>query len=480
MDAVFLQVLNMSFTGGVVILAVLIGRLLLRKAPRIFSYTLWSIVLFRLICPVTISLPISLLPVNSKPVSPEILTQASPAVNTGIPFLDQTVNTFLPTPAAGDSMNPLQVWAAVGSWLWLIGAAALLACSLICLFRLRRKLKGAVSDGSGVMVSQKVDTPFVIGFFRPVVYLPAGLSAEEKEYILLHERTHIRRKDHFIRLASFLVLCVHWFNPLVWLAFFLSGKDMEMSCDEAVIRKLGNEVKKPYSASLLALSCGRKLPGGTPLAFGEGEVKGRIKNILSFKKPAFWVTILAVVAVAAICLGLLVDAGASGKTEIQFSGNGEPFTLTLELPEGWTVVSEEGSEPQFMPPEEKNIFLDQDGNPAGSVSFGTFEHVEGVPDDQYYQVAYSGIRLGSLVQWCGDYTPVRTTDTGETATGLLYVNNSYQDPDRYDSAAGAGFVEYPSITSYDKERCVYVAMYFELDTVTEEELIEIAESIILS
>lgn len=120
MDAVFLQVLNMSFTGGVVILAVLIGRLLLRKAPRIFSYTLWSIVLFRLICPVTISLPISLLPVNSKPVSPEILTQASPAVNTGIPFLDQTVNTFLPTPATGDSMNPLQVWAAVGSWLWLI------------------------------------------------------------------------------------------------------------------------------------------------------------------------------------------------------------------------------------------------------------------------------------------------------------------------------------------------------------------------
>lgn len=191
-------------------------------------------------------------------------------------------------------------------------------------------------------------------------------------------------------------------------------------------------------------------------------------------------TILAVVAVAAICLGLLVDAGASGKTEIQFSGNGEPFTLTLELPEGWTVVSEEGSEPQFMPPEEKNIFLDQDGNPAGSVGFGTFEHVEGVPDDQYYQVAYSGIRLGSLVQWCGDYTPVRTTDTGETATGLLYVNNSYQDPDGYDSAAGAGFVEYPSITSYDKERCVYVAMYFELDTVTEEELIAIAESIILS
>ena len=164
MDAVFLQVLNMSFTGGVVILAVLIGRLLLRKAPRIFSYTLWSIVLFRLICPVTISLPISLLPVNSRPVSSEILTQTSPAVNTGIPFLDETVNTLLPAAAAGDSVNPLQVWVAVGSWLWLIGAAVLLGCSLICLFRLRRKLKGAVSDGSNIMVSQKVDTPFVIGF----------------------------------------------------------------------------------------------------------------------------------------------------------------------------------------------------------------------------------------------------------------------------------------------------------------------------
>ena len=142
--------------------------------------------------------------------------------------------------------------------------------------------------------------------------------------------------------------------------------------------------------------------------------------------------------------------------------------------------SQEDNGVQLMPPREKFVFLDQDGNIAGSVGFGTFEHVEGVPDDQYYQVAYSGIRLGSLVQWCGNYTPVKTTDTGETATGLLYVNNSYQDPNSYDSAAGAGFVEYPSITSYDKEHCVYVAISFELDTVTEEELKAIAESVSLN
>jgi len=311
LDSLFLQILNMSLTASIVILFVLGGRFLLKKAPKIFSYALWSVVLFRLVCPFSFESLVSLLPSNPAPISDKILYTLAPQINTGVEIIDNAVNATLPVPAFGASVNPMQIWTFIGEIVWLTGIAVLLLYSVISLIRLQNRLKNAVHEKENVYLAEQLDTPFVLGIIRPKIYLPAALSPEEKQYILLHEQIHIRRFDHVVKVLSFLVLCAHWFNPLVWVAFFLCGKDMEMSCDEAVIKRLGNDVKKDYSSSLLALATGRRFISGIPLAFGEGDTRGRIKNVLNFKKPGFWVIVITMILVTALCVGLMTNPKSS-------------------------------------------------------------------------------------------------------------------------------------------------------------------------
>lgn len=306
-DKIFLQVLNMSFTASIVISIVLIVRLLLRKAPKGFSYALWSVVLFRLVCPFSFESIFSLLPTKANPISQDIVYMPIPEIDTGIMAMNHSINVILPAATPQASVNPLQIWVFIGSQLWLLGVAALLGYSIVKLLPLKKRLQHATPYQDDIFTSSKIDTAFVMGIFHPKIYLPSHLSDTEQTYILLHEQTHIRRLDHILKLMSFLVLCIHWFNPLVWIAFFLSGKDMEMSCDEAVIKRLGNEVKKDYSTSLLTLATGRRIVGGTPLAFGEGDTKGRIKNVLDYKKPAFWLVIVAIIAVAFVLIGFATN-----------------------------------------------------------------------------------------------------------------------------------------------------------------------------
>ncbi|MEG1072549.1 MAG: M56 family metallopeptidase, partial [Oscillospiraceae bacterium] len=289
LETVFLQVLNMSVTGGMVILFVLIARLLLKKAPKIFSYALWSVVLFRLCCPFSFESAMSLLPYKTGITPAGVLYTQTPGVDVGIPAVSAAINAALPVPNLGDSVNPMQIVVAVAAAIWLVGIAVLLIYSVVSLLNLRRRLRDAVHESGNIYTSPSLTSPFVMGLFSPKIYLPASLTARERDYILLHEQTHIKRLDHAVKLFCFFVLCVHWFNPLVWVAFFLCGRDMELSCDEAVIKKLGSDVKKDYSTSLLTLATGRRIVGGTPLAFGEGDTKSRIKNVLNYKKPAFWV-----------------------------------------------------------------------------------------------------------------------------------------------------------------------------------------------
>ena len=203
---------------------------------------------------------------------------------------------------------------------WLAGAALLLLSSLTSMLRLRRRLVGAVRLRDNIYLADRIPSPFVMGLLRPRIYLPSTLKEVERGYILLHEQHHIRRRDHLAKLLAFLALCIHWFNPLVWLAFILSGRDMEMSCDEAVVRKLGEDIRADYSASLLSLSTGRRIVAGTPLAFGEGDAGGRIRNLLNWKRPQPWVLI----ACAAVCAGLIALCAANpesgtpaGSTEAQ-------------------------------------------------------------------------------------------------------------------------------------------------------------------
>lgn len=305
LENIFLQLLNMSLTASFIIFAVLVVRLFLRKAPKVFSYALWAVVLFRLVCPFSFESVFSLMPVNPTPVAPDILYAQAPKITTGLTAIDQAASASLPMPTVDASVNPLQIWAFVGTVLWILGIATMLIYSLISLMKLKRCLRGAVLEGGNVYLSDRIPTPFVLGLIRPKIYLPAILEDHEKLYILLHEQTHIRRLDPIVKIISFFVLCLHWFNPLVWAAFFLLSKDMEMSCDEAVIKKLGSDVKKEYSSSLLTLATGRRLIGATPLAFGEGDTKGRIKHVLHYKKPAFWVIIAALVAILLAAAALI-------------------------------------------------------------------------------------------------------------------------------------------------------------------------------
>lgn len=298
----FIQILNMSLGAAWAALLVMAGRLLLRRAPKVFSYALWSVVLFRLVCPVSFTSIFSLMP-RPQTIPQDIVYAARPEIQSGFTFFDQAVNRSLPPAAPAASINPVQLWLEIGNLVWQAGALLMFLYCVLSYLRFCRKLREATLREGNIWESDRIPTAFVLGFFRPRIYLPLGLGEEEREYILCHEETHIRRMDHLVKPLALLLLCVHWFNPVLWLAYFLMCRDMEMSCDESVMEKLGSGIRKGYSSSLLAVSA-RQSGLTSPLAFGENDVKTRIRNILRYKKPAFWVLMaaLALGVILAFCL----------------------------------------------------------------------------------------------------------------------------------------------------------------------------------
>ncbi len=309
MSKLFLSVLNMSLTSSYVILCVILVRLLLKKAPKVVSYALWGVVAFRLILPFSFESMFSLMPrnMNAAPIPLDIIYEQSPQINSGIEVVDTFVNDSLPALATGASVNPLQIYMEIVAYVWVLGITALLVYSLVSIVILKRQLKSAQLIGGNIFEAKSLKTPFVFGFVKPRIYLPAGLNDTERRHILIHEQTHINRKDHIIKILAFLILSIHWFNPLVWIAFMLMSEDMELSCDEKVLKEMNEDIKKPYASSLLSLAAGRHILNGNPLAFGEGNVKSRIKNVLSYKKPSSWIIISAVIVAVVISIGLLTN-----------------------------------------------------------------------------------------------------------------------------------------------------------------------------
>lgn len=334
MCGLFLMVLSMSGTASLVILLVLLFRLFLRKAPRVFSYALWATVLFRLLCPVTVESPVGIIP-SGMPVLLEQRLEVADRLNvadrpgapdsSGASNISRDPDTLAVAEEAPDtggitdsqegraaqSVTSLAGPLAIATAVWLCGAAGLLLYSLISLFQLQRRLLGAtpLAGERQVWLADHLSSPFVLGLFRPRIFLPSDLPKEERGYILFHERTHIRRLDPCFRALAWLAAVIHWFNPLVWLAFYLAGKDMEISCDEAVLRNIGRDIRADYSSTLLRLSTGKRLPIG-PLAFGDGRLQSRIKHVLHYKKPALWVINLALITVLAAGTALATDRGA--------------------------------------------------------------------------------------------------------------------------------------------------------------------------
>ncbi len=305
MEELFLNFWNRSVSAGWLILAVAVLRLALKKAPKSSTCLLWLLVGVRLVCPFSIQSPASLLP-SAEMIPQTVLTEPPPQIHTGIAYLNNNVNEQLAiryvegvTVPAGQTRSIAQVCA----WAWLLGMAAMALWGLASWLRLKRRVAEAVPDGDGVWLCDAIASPFLLGILRPKIYLPPSLDRNSRTYVVAHERAHIRRLDHLAKPAAFLLLSVYWFQPLVWLAYVLLCRDIELACDERVIRDLGAACKKPYSEALLQCSVRRSGAAVCPLAFGEVGVKERVKNVLNYKKPAFWVAAasLAVCAAAAVC-----------------------------------------------------------------------------------------------------------------------------------------------------------------------------------
>jgi len=321
MEALFLKILNMSITASYVILAVIFIRLLLKRAPKKYSYLLWSVVLFRLVCPVSFSSIFSIFQTklfdmtaalgsggaSLSFIPADIGYMKTPRVTVGIPAMNSIISGSLPPAAPYVSVNPLQIWISLGAVLWCTGIAVLLVYCIVTYIRLKHHVGTAVRLESNVFESDKIRSPFILGFVMPGVYIPFGLGMQERAYILRHEKFHLKRKDHLIKPLSFCMLIIHWFNPLVWLAFVLMTKDMEMSCDEKVLSETGTDIVHDYSTSLLAFAANRRFPAASPLAFGEAGIRERVKNILRFKTQKKWVIVLT----AILCVAAVVTCAAN-------------------------------------------------------------------------------------------------------------------------------------------------------------------------
>ena len=306
MAAVFLKLLNLSISASWLVLAVLVLRLISKRSPKWMNVLLWGIVALRLMLPFSIESALSLIP-SAETVSPAAVQFApAPTITSGVSVIDNAVNPslsehFAAVPTA--SVNPLYVWTEIAGWVWLIGLGAMLLYALVSYLRLRRRVSVSLPIQDHIYLCDAISSPFILGVVKPRIYLPSGLDEVQRQNVLSHERAHLTRRDHWWKPLGFALLAVYWFNPVLWLAYTLLCRDIELACDERVIRTMDESAVKTYSTVLLACSMPRKAVITCPLAFGEVGVKERVKNALHYKKPAFWVVAasVAVCVVVAVC-----------------------------------------------------------------------------------------------------------------------------------------------------------------------------------
>ncbi len=306
MSGIFLKLLNLSISASWLVLVVLALRLVLKWAPKWVNVLLWGMVALRLMLPFSIESALSLIP-SAETLSPEVVRfDPAPTITSGVTIIDNAVNpslseSFAAAPLA--SVNPLYVWTYLAGWVWLIGLAAMLLYALVSYLRLRRRVSASIRLWENIYVCDEVASPFILGIVRPRIYLPSMLDEAQRGSVLSHERAHLARRDHWWKPLGFALLAVYWFNPLLWLAYTLLCRDIELACDERVLRGMDAGQVKAYSSALLACSVPRRMIAACPLAFGEVGVGARVKNALRYKKPAFWVVAVSVVVctVVAVC-----------------------------------------------------------------------------------------------------------------------------------------------------------------------------------
>lgn len=344
MSEFFLSVVNMSISASWIVLMVLLLRLLLQKAPKWITVLLWGIVAVRLICPINIESVMSLIP-STQTISPEIMLDRTPTIDSGVPIINNTLNpiisgSFAPDPVA--SANPLQILIPILSIVWIAGIVIMLIYTAISYLSVKRKIGTAILLRGNIFQSESVVSPFVLGIIKPKIYLPFNMNEQDMEHVIAHEQAHIRRKDHWWKPLGFLILTVHWFNPLMWLGYVLLCRDIELACDEKVVKELNTEQKADYSQALLTCSVNRRMIAACPLAFGEVGVKSRIKTVLNYKKPAFWIIVVAIIASVIVAICFLTNPVNNRLSDI------EEYKLDALLNEKTAVMVSNGKDYRYV------------------------------------------------------------------------------------------------------------------------------------
>lgn len=344
MEALFLRLVSLSITASYMIVAVMLLRIILRKAPRWIICVLWGLVALRLVCPVSLESRASLIPAAA-PLTAEALyeditlpREAKPDRGENAPLVYAGENAVVTTGTIAAStrtetapQKPSTVY--LLSLVWAAGTSSILLYSLVSYALLRRRLATAVCFREGLWQSETVTSPFVLGFFRPHIYLPFDIDLITAKYVVAHERAHIRRRDHLIKPLGYVLLAVYWFNPLVWAAYILLCRDIELACDERVVKQLSEDGRRNYALALLSCGMKRRLLPACPLTFAEVGVKERIKSVMTYRKPAFWliVTSILVCAIAALCFLTNPVSAAEGEL-VQVSATMEPAPTPSPVP----------------------------------------------------------------------------------------------------------------------------------------------------
>ena len=309
MEQVFLKLLNMSITAGYLVLATLLFRLLVRRAPKLFRCVLWGLVALRLLLPISVQSRASVIPsVNTVP--PEIVTTGVPQIHSGIAVMNHVVNpvlseTFSPVPAS--DVNPVRFTVRIAVAVWIAGVVAMLIYALVSFLRVKRTVRESARVEKGIYLCDRISSPFILGVLHPRIYLPSDTPESDWQYILAHEKAHLRRLDHLWKPFGFFLLAVYWFNPLLWVAYGLFCRDVELACDEQVLKTLGENAKKPYSRALIRCSAPRRSISVCPLAFGEDGVRTRVKSILCWKKSPAVILAIAILICALTASCMLTD-----------------------------------------------------------------------------------------------------------------------------------------------------------------------------
>jgi len=401
MEKLFLQILNMSISAIYLILAIVAIRFLLKKTPKWINVLLWGLVAVRLLCPFTPESMFSLIP-KAQAVSPEILAPEVPNTNLdGGSFESGEIGTMgeiagtgtigespvlppvsdvepLPSAPVSDAVDPQNVMAVLAV-IWAVGVVVMLAYVAYSYGRIRKKVGMAVPMGNGIYQSDQIDSAFVLGILKPKIYLPFSLKEKNINHVVSHERAHIRRRDHLWKPLGFLLLALHWFNPLMWVAFTLFCQDVEMACDEKVIAKFDYMERAAYSEALLSCSVKRRKKFAYPLTFGEIDTKGRVKSVLNYKKPKFWVMFLSLICCVVVAVCFLTNP-VSGDDETE-----QETTLENDTADTTEEITTEAPAPAYeMTPSPNNAHLYESKIPGKFIDYEILGYCHGFSTSGYY------------------------------------------------------------------------------------------------